>query len=80
MARGFESKSVADQQESALQRQLERSEAPAEIDPARAARRRQLELGRIDVEQKLRTATAPAHRKLLERTLEAIVAELRELS
>jgi hypothetical protein len=53
---------------------------PADPDPARAARRRQLELGRTDVEQKLRAATAPAHRKLLERTLDAIVSELRELS
>jgi hypothetical protein len=71
---------VADQQESALQRKDTRPDVPADPDPARAARRRQLELGRTDVEQKLRAATAPAHRKLLERTLDAIVSELRELS
>jgi hypothetical protein len=77
MARGFESKSVADQQESALEARRPRPEPAA--DPARAARKRQLELGRTDVEQRLRTATAAPHRKMLEQTLEAIDEELRSL-
>ena len=72
MARGFESKSVADQQESAQDRR--RGPAPEGTpDPARIARKRQLELARADVERRLRAAVAPAHRQMLERALRALV-------
>ena len=78
MARGFESKAVADQQESAEQRRR----APPDdrgADPARLARRRQLELGRVDVERRLAVAVAPAHRQMLERALRALVSDLAAL-
>ena len=78
MARGFESKAVADQQESAE----ERRRAPPDdrrLDPARLARRRQLELGRVDVERRLAAAVAPAHRQMLERALRALASDLAAL-
>jgi hypothetical protein len=70
VARGFESKSVADQQESAADRRPRRS-GPA-IDPALAARKRRLELARADVERRLATASVEAHRQMLERALRAL--------
>jgi hypothetical protein len=78
MARGFESKAVADQQESAAER---RQAAPGDAtpDPARLARRRQLELGRADVERRLTVAVAPAHRQMLERALRALDSDLAAL-
>ena len=78
MARGFESKSVTDQQESAEQR----SQAPPKdrtIDPARLARRRQLELARVDVERRLASAVAAPHRQMLERALRALDTDLAAL-
>jgi hypothetical protein len=77
MARGFESKSVADQQEAAFGMQRERAE-PKE-DPVRAARRRKIELARVDVARRLAQAQSPAHRQGLERALAALDAELAEL-
>ena len=78
MARGFESKSVADQQESAEARvphhsDLERAE------PAVLQRRRRLELSREDVIRHLASARAEAHRATLERALEALESELERL-
>jgi len=70
MARGFESKSVADQQESAAARVTRRS-GPA-IDPVLAARQRRLELARADVERRLAGVSVPAHRQMLERALRAL--------
>jgi len=77
MARGFESKSVADQQEAAFGLRRERVE-PKE-DPVRAARRRKLELAHADVVRRLAQAEAPAHREGLERALSALEAELASL-
>jgi hypothetical protein len=78
MARGFESKSVADQQESA------RAEAPARDDagpgPAMLARKRRLELSRADVKRRLALARADAHRQMLERALQALDDEIASLS
>jgi hypothetical protein len=65
MARGFESKSVADQQEA---REAGRP-IPRDIVPAE---RKTLELARVDVEQRLKTATSDAHREMLQRALKAI--------
>jgi hypothetical protein len=62
MARGFESKSVADQQESAFQGQSR----PATIsEPAR----RKLELSRADVQRRLETASDPRMKEMLARAL-----------
>jgi len=79
MARGFESKSVADQQEAALARRPPR-EDDAEPDPARTLKRRKLELARADVMHRLETAHAAGHREILERALAAVDAELAGLS
>jgi hypothetical protein len=65
MARGFESKAVADQQE-----------AREAVSPTRGdvlpAERKTLELARADVEQRLKTATHASHREMLQRALKAI--------
>ena len=79
MARGFESKSVADQQESAQLRRSPRTRAAAALNPALVARKRRLELARADVERRLTTASVPAHRQMLERALRALVNDLRSL-
>jgi hypothetical protein len=77
MARGFESKSVADQQEAAQAPRASRDEDARP--PALLARRRLLELSRIDVERRLALAQAPALRQTLEGALRAIDAELSRL-
>jgi hypothetical protein len=78
MARGFESKAVADQQESADERRRTQRKEGA-LEPERIARKRSLELARADVERRLATATAPAHRQMLERALQALVSDLAAL-
>ena len=77
MARGFESKSVADQQESAQERRRPRRDTG---DPATVLRRRKLELSRADVLRQLEVARAEAHRVMLRRALKALEKELEELS
>lgn len=62
MARGFESKSVADQQESAMN---PRPVGDKGADP----QRRSLELARTDVLRRLEGATSSAHREMLQRAL-----------
>ena len=73
MARGFESKSVADQQEQASARR------PASQEPVEAHRHR-LELSRADVQRRLETAHAEGHREMLRRALEALEEEIASLS
>ena len=68
MARGFESKSVADQQEASQTR-------PTRGDMIPAAQKT-LELARADVQQRLKTATIGPHRAMLERAREAIDADI----
>lgn len=46
---------------------------------AAAERRRSLELAKARAADDLTRATAPAHRRMLEQTLEAIEAQLQEL-
>jgi hypothetical protein len=70
MARGFESKSVADQQESAQDRATRRPGKT--VDPVLASRRRRLELARADVERRLASVGVPTHRQMLERALRAL--------
>jgi hypothetical protein len=72
MARGFESKSVADQQEAA---QNQRPGNDRRLDP----RRRSLELARADVSHRLEGATSGPHREMLERALADLDARLREM-
>jgi len=77
MARGFESKSVADQQDSA---QTPARRGSAETDPARATRLRRLELSRADVVRRLENARAEGHREMLRRALAALDKEIASLS
>jgi hypothetical protein len=76
MARGFESKSVADQQESA---QAETPSRDKTVDPVRVARRKQLELSRADVQRRLDGARVEGHREMLRRALEALDADIAAL-
>jgi hypothetical protein len=73
MARGFESKAVAAQQELADAHLAGRA-VPA--DPARATRLKRLALARVDVAHRMQSASVPAHRELLERTLAALDEEI----
>lgn len=76
MARGFESKSVADQQELADAPVGPREEVG---DPKLAFQRQRLDLARRDILHRLETANAPAHRQMLERALQAVDAEIKSL-
>jgi hypothetical protein len=77
MARGFESKSVADQQESA---QARRDREPdTRVDPMLASRKQRLGLARADIARRLDTASVPAHRQMLERALRALDDDLASL-
>lgn len=76
MARGFESKSVADQQELADAPFRERREA---VDPLLLARRRKLELGLADVKRQLVSAHADGHREVLRRAELALEKDLKAL-
>jgi hypothetical protein len=68
MARGFESKSVESQQESARDRR--RIGPPVDrADAARRAERATLALARTRAEADLRGASAPAHRTMLEQAI-----------
>jgi hypothetical protein len=77
MARGFESKSVADQQEEA-QRGRERKDDGAP-DPVKLARRRTLELAHADVERRLAAASSDGHREMLRRAKAALEKDLAKL-
>ncbi|HVR71815.1 MAG TPA: hypothetical protein VMT87_13320 [Vicinamibacteria bacterium] len=72
MARGFDSKSVADQQEAALNKRPPRTEPP--VDP----RRRKLELARADLRHRLDGARGP-YAEMLRRSLAALDEELGRL-
>jgi hypothetical protein len=72
MARGFESKSVADQQEATFN-----PRPPAER--VQSAQRRSLELARIDVERRLGAATSEPLRQMLQRALTDVDARIRAL-
>jgi hypothetical protein len=73
MARGFESKSVADQQEAAMN---PRPVSEKGTDP----QRRSLELARTDVARRLEGATSSAHREMLQRALSDLDERLRRLA
>jgi hypothetical protein len=80
MARGFESKQIEAQQEEATRG---RDASHPKISPAeRATRERQqtLRLTRARAEADLSRATVPAHRRMLEQAIEALNAQLQELT
>ena len=72
MARGFESKSVADQQEAALNARPAGEKGP---DP----RRRSLELARTDVRRRLEAAPSGPLRETLQRALSDLDERLKGL-
>ena len=77
MARGFESKSVADQQEAAQSRQRRGGSDVGE--PASALRRRKLELARADVLLRMQMASAEPHKEMLRRALAALDKDIAAL-
>jgi len=77
MARGFESKSVADQQEEAQNRNPQRNGGGG--DPAKLPKRRKLELARADILRQMQVATADGHKEMLRRAMVALDKELAAL-
>jgi hypothetical protein len=77
MARGVESKSVADQQERAASPSPKRS--PEEESAALITRRRRLELSKADVQRRLEAAQAKPHREMFRRALAALDEEIASL-
>lgn len=81
MARGWESKAVADQMEEASER-AQNQGADYESSPEVRARRERLEslkLSRTRTLDQLERATRHPHREMLQRTLRALEAEIEEL-
>lgn len=81
MARGWESKSVADQQDEASA--LPNEEATLyDADPAvreRQLRLQSLRLSHSRTVEQLQRATNPAHRRMLKRALNTLESEMEEL-
>ena len=78
MARGWESKAVEAQMEEAEKRALKKG-AHDDLTPEERARRDRLEslrLSRARTLTQLEQATRPAHRAMLQRTLQALEAEI----
>lgn len=83
MARGWESKAVADQIEAADERVRDEEERPTGLSPemrARFERAESLKLSRSRTLDQLERATNPAYREMLLRALAAVEAEIEELS
>lgn len=78
MARGWESKSVEEQQLE-RQRPKPRPAGGAPVDPAREDRRHGLELARARAADDLTRARGDAHKAMLERTIAALDDQLRQL-
>jgi hypothetical protein len=83
VARGWESKAVADQQEEADERaRIARSAQEEELSPQERERRQRLEaakLSRTRTLEQLERATNRAYREMLQRTLRALEAEIETL-
>jgi hypothetical protein len=79
MARGWESKAIEAQQEEAA-RGRPAPRPLSDADRSILDRRRSLELARAKTADDLTRATATAHRRMLEQTLQTIEAQLRELN
>jgi hypothetical protein len=69
MARGFESKAVADQQAEAEAEDRRLSRRADDVDPTIAARRRILELARADAGHKLEQAKDERYRTMMQRAV-----------
>ena len=83
MARGWESKSVEDQQQAAEERARQKETAPPDDSPAARGRRERLEtlrLTRARTLDQLERATNRAHRAMLQRTLRALEIEIEGLA
>jgi hypothetical protein len=81
MARGWESKAVADQMEEA-EKDVLQNQARAELSPEERVRNERLEslkLSRARTLDQLERATRDAHRAMLQRTLRALEAEMEEI-
>ena len=77
MARGWESKAIESQQESAREATAGPNHRPlSEEERVRLQRRRTLELARARTAADLSRASTPAQRMMLERALDALNAEL----
>jgi hypothetical protein len=80
MARGWESKSVEDQQEAAArERAAQKAPAPTAAQQMRAQQRESLRLARARTLATLQTACQPRHRAMLEEQLAHVDAQLRTL-
>ena len=77
VARGWESKSVADQQEEAQREAAAQSESKEDV--VVAQRRRSLELSILHVQHQLQASTHANHRAMLERALADLTADLTRL-
>lgn len=79
MARGWESKAVADQiEEGDASRAPRPTETPSNS-PEEADRLKSLQLSRSRLLQQLENAKHPAHRTILQKGLQAVEVELEEL-
>ena len=80
MARGWESKSVEEQQDAAArERAARKAPAPSAAEQARAQEREGLRLARARTAATLQTACNPRHRAMLEETLAPLDAQLAAL-
>jgi hypothetical protein len=83
LARGWESKAVADQMEEADARARAEQLAEDELSPEERERRQRLasvKLSRARTLDQLESVTNRAYREMLQRTLRALEAEIEELS
>jgi hypothetical protein len=78
MARGWESKAIEAQQEEAARGRV-RARPMTDAERVTLERRRSLELARARAADDLTRATAPAHRRLLQQTIDAINDQLATL-
>lgn len=79
MARGWESKAVEAQQDAAATRPHLGAPVSTE-ESSRRAHLATLQLARVRAEADLRTATAPAHRSMLERAIADLSQQIDSLS
>jgi hypothetical protein len=80
MARGWESKSVEEQQDAAArERATRQAPAPTAAEQTKAQQREGLRLARARTVASLQTACHPRHRAMLEETLAHLDRELRAL-
>ncbi len=83
MARGWESKAVAEQMDEAKDNRPHAPAAQLDTSPAARVRRERLEslrLSRARTLEQLERASNPNHREMLERALRALEKEIKKLS